>query len=380
MATIKKVRNRDGSYSYRVRVVVGRRTNGSAIQEMRTFSTRREAEVEGAKWEADVARGTNTSGAKITVGEYLNEWLERSARRVRPITLASYRYLVQHCITPTPLAAVRLSKLTPTAVQRWVDALPYAATARKARAVLNIALNEATRLGMLAINPVSRTTPPAHTPRQGSAWTADETRRFLTLAQRDLYTPFWHIAAYLGMRPSEIGGLQWDTVELEAGTLRVARARPTVNGKMFDSDKTKSPSGVRTLALPPALVSVLREHRIRQKERRLLLGERWHEHGLVCTSELGTPLDHRAVQRRFHRLREQAGLERIRVYDLRHTATSLMLDAGADLKAASEALGHSDPRITMKVYRHVRADQRAQAINLLAGALDVPGEPQQPLP
>ena len=46
-----------------------------------------------------------------------------------------------------------------------------------------------------------------------------------------------------------------------------------------------------------------------------------------------------------------------------------MLDAGADLKAASEALGHSDPRITMTVYRHVRADQRAQAFTLLAGSL-----------
>lgn len=46
-----------------------------------------------------------------------------------------------------------------------------------------------------------------------------------------------------------------------------------------------------------------------------------------------------------------------------------MIDAGADLKAASEALGHSDPRITMKVYRHVRGDQRAQALALLANAI-----------
>ncbi|HEY8286848.1 MAG TPA: hypothetical protein VIJ28_20850 [Chloroflexota bacterium] len=44
---------------------------------------------------------------------------------------------------------------------------------------------------------------------------------------------------------------------------------------------------------------------------------------------------------------KQAGVPRIRVYDLRHTTASLMVDAGADLKAASEALRHSDPRITM---------------------------------
>jgi integrase len=51
-----------------------------------------------------------------------------------------------------------------------------------------------------------------------------------------------------------------------------------------------------------------------------------------------------------------------------------MLDAGADLKAASEALGHSDPRIAMKVYRHVRSDQRARALALLADAISEPSE------
>jgi integrase len=59
----------------------------------------------------------------------------------------------------------------------------------------------------------------------------------------------------------------------------------------------------------------------------------------------------------------------MRVYDLRHTATSLMIDSGADLKAASDALGHADPSITMKVYRHVRGEQCAQAVALLADAL-----------
>jgi len=62
-------------------------------------------------------------------------------------------------------------------------------------------------------------------------------------------------------------------------------------------------------------------------------------------------------------------VHRIRIYDLLHTATSLMIDAGADLKAASETLGHSDPRITMRIYRHARGDQRARAINLLADAI-----------
>ncbi len=93
------------------------------------------------------------------------------------------------------------------------------------------------------------------------------------------------------------------------------------------------------------------------------------ECGLVCTTVHGTAVDHRNIRRRFTRLCRLSGVPRVRIYDLRHTATSLMIDAGADLKAASEALGHTDPRITMKVYRHVRGDQRAQAIALLSDAI-----------
>jgi integrase len=288
---------------------------------------------------------------------------------------STYRYLVERCIAPAPLARVPLGKLTPAEVQRWIDKMPHAATARKARTILGIALNEAARLGLVPFNPVERTTPPAHTPKQGTAWSAEDTRRFLTVAASDLYAPFWHLAAYLGLRPSEIAGLRWAAVDLDAATLRVERARPTSGGKMFDSEDTKSPAGKRTLKLSPGLVLRLRTHRTAQKERRLMMGDRLQEHGLMSTSEIGTPLEHRAVQRRFVRLCTAAGVPRIRVYDLRHTATSLMIDAGADLKAASENLGHSDPGITMRVYRHVRADQRDQAMSALAAALDLPEDP-----
>jgi integrase len=290
MSTITKVKLQDGSVRYRARVVVGHRPDGTAIQQRRTYATKREAEVESAKLEADVARGAAGQGAKILIGKYLEEWLERSARRVRPITLHGYRYLVAHCITPAPLARVPLGKLTPAEVQRWIDKMPHAATARKARAVLNIALREAERLGLVTVNPVARTTPPAHTPRQGSAWTADEARRFLSTWADDPYSPFWHLAAYLGMRPSEIAGLRWTALDLDAGSLRVERAHPSACGHTFPTEDVKSPSGKRTLTLPPGLVLRLRTHRTAQKERRLMMGDRWREHGLVCTTEVAPPL------------------------------------------------------------------------------------------
>ena len=111
-----------------------------------------------------------------------------------------------------------------------------------------------------------------------------------------------------------------------------------------------------------------------------IAGDRWKESGPVPTSEVGSAMDHRNTQRRCACLCRRAALTRIRVYDLRHTAASLMVDAGADLKAASEALGHRDPRITMKIYRHVRGDQRARAITLLSEAITRPASKQETPP
>jgi integrase len=377
MATFTDRMKKDGTIIYYAGVVVGYGEDGQPIRVSRSYSSKKERAIAVKAWETEIARGMSGGNAKMTVAEYLDEWLARKARSRRPITVHGYRWLIDRKIKGTALARTSLGRLSPVLVQRWMDEIPHAATARKARAVLNIALNEATKLGHLTINPVARTTAPAHTPNQGHAWSADEARRFLAVADSDPYAPFWHLACYLGMRPSEIAGLKWTSIDLAAGTLRVERARPTVCGRTFDSENTKSDAGRRTYTLPAPLLERLGAHRTYQKELRVAVGARWRDSGLVCTTEIGTAIDHRNVQHRFHRLVAQAGVPDMRVYDLRHTATSLMIDAGADVKAASEALGHSDPRITMKVYRHVRGDQRAQAINLLAGALVTPATPER---
>jgi integrase len=371
MAYLYERPKKDGSIAYYARVVTGYKPDGTPLQESRTYASKKERATAVKAWETEIARGMTGGNAKMILADYLDEWLARKARSAQPITVAGYRWLIGHTMTGTALARTQLGRLTPALVQRWIDDIPHAATAKKARAVLNIALNEATRLGHIAINPVARTTPPAHAPHEGAAWTAEETRRFLAVADTDIYAPFWHIALYLGMRPSEIAGLKWESIDFAAGTLKVERARPTFNGQTFDSERTKSEAGRRTYALPAPLADRLRAHRTYQKELRLAMGPRWRESGLVCTTQVGTPLYACDTGIRFHKLIARAGVPHIRPYDLRHTATSLMIDAGADIKAASEALGHSDPRITMKVYRHVRGDQRAQAINLLAGAITV---------
>jgi len=132
-------------------------------------------------------------------------------------------------------------------------------------------------------------------PAPGASSSAEEARAFLAAAAEDGNSPHWHPALYTGMRPSESEDLRWESLDLEAGTLRGERVRPTAMGRTFPIEATKSASGARTLALPPSMVGLLRPHRARQRESLLLAGAVWGERGLVCCSRVGTPLDHANV-------------------------------------------------------------------------------------
>jgi len=99
------------------------------------------------------------------------------------------------------------------------------------------------------------------------------------------------------------------------------------------------------------------------------VGNAW---GLVFTTTIGTPLDQRNVNRVFAQLSEQARVPRIRIHDLRHTAATLALEAGADLKTVSALLGHSQLSVTADYYTHVSRRLAEDALTrldrLLAGA------------
>ena len=208
--------------------------------------------------------------------------------------------------------------------------------------------------------------------REGRSWTPEQARTFLALARRQSYEPIWTLALRTGMRPSELRALLWTDIDLAGCTIRVQRARPNVSGQDLGAEKPKSKAGTRTIGISAQLAGYLRTLHAAQLERRMLQGPRWEEHGLVCPSTTGTPLGHANVYHRFRLMCAKAGVPLIRLYDLRHSAASIMLEAGADLKATSEVMGHSDPSITQKVYQHTSQYQRDGALALLAHALEDP--------
>ena len=133
----------------------------------------------------------------------------------------------------------------------------------------------------------------------------------------------------------------------------------------------KTSTSRRTVVLPRLAAQHLREHRKRQNAQRLALGEAWREHGLVFASTIGTPIEPRNVNRRWDELRVRAGLDGLRLHDLRHGCATFMLAGGVPSRAIMEVLGHSGISVTMNTYAHVLPALRqeaADAIDELFGA------------
>ena len=107
-------------------------------------------------------------------------------------------------------------------------------------------------------------------------------------------------------------------------------------------------------------MEALLAHRDRQDaERRDALV--WVNPSLVFTTHLGTWLDPRNVYGFWHALCDRADVRRCRPHDLRHTAASVLLMQGADMRTVMEVLGHSRMATTSDLYTHVLAEVKADA-------------------
>lgn len=124
-------------------------------------------------------------------------------------------------------------------------------------------------------------------------------------------------------------------------------------GEYFIAESTKS-SKERTIQLPDVAFAYLKAERIRQEERRLAAGSyRSNPANLVFTNELGEHVKIPTYYNHFKKIAWSIGRPDLRIHDLRHSAATVALAAGADIKSVQQLLGHSSATTTLNIYSHV---------------------------
>lgn len=311
-------------------------------------------------------KGVDVKATKQKVKDYLAWWLaDVVSARCSAKTLRTYSDVVRLHIEPE-LGKYEVGKLTAQHVQSLMRNKERAGLSTRTvghiRGTLRTALNDAVRMGVVDRNVAALTDPPRRETIEREPFTVEEAKALLAATASDRIGALYRLAITLGLRRGELLGLQWRDIDLEAGTLRVARTLGRVGGEIVVKEP-KTDRSRRTLSLGASNVTALRKHKDEQAFERKKAGSLWRETGHVFTTVIGTPIDPDNLTKLFKSQLTAAGLRDQRFHDLRHAAATLMLRDGLPVHEVSAVLGHSQTSTTLNVYSHVLpgANERASA-------------------
>ena len=185
------------------------------------------------------------------------------------------------------------------------------------------------------------------------AWDSDIIKEFITAAEGCRYRDAYTLAAFTGMRRSELAGLKWPDIDTKSGRLRVVRTRQRIYGHGIVEGQPKTHRSRRTVALSPSAVSVLESIKTNQIEMRLKAGPLWQHTDYIFTMENGAPIDPDNLSREFRRIVKEAGLPHGTLHGLRHAYATALLSANVHPAVVQSALGHSSIMLTIDTYSHV---------------------------
>jgi len=325
-----------------------------------TFTSKAHAARYLAMVEADLHRGawTDPKLGRITLAEWSKRW-QATTTNLRPTTRDLYTYLLRRFLLPT-FGKAALSSIDVLAVRAWLATLqaqPLSpSTVAKAYRLLSRILGAAVEAGYLLRNPCTV---------KGAGQERAPEMRFATVAQvaalADAIGPRYRalvlVAAYGGLRWGELVGLRVKRVDLLHGRVTVAEQVSEVNGQLIPGPP-KTEAGRRTVTLPAAAAAALAGHLAEFAEP--------GPEGLVFPAPEGGYLRRSNFRRRWWlQATRVVGVEGLRFHDLRHSAATLALAAGANTRELMERMGHTSSTVALR-YQHVMAGRDAA----IAAALD----------
>lgn len=378
-----------GDRSWSIVLELERGPDGKRKQKWHTVKgTKRDAERELARLVNEFNQGAYVEPHKLTLGEFLENWLENAARmRVSEKTRERYGdYCRKHFIPA--LGHVSLQKLHPMQIQSfYTDALKSgrldgkgglsARTVHHMHRVLNTALEQAVRWQLIIRNPVHAVTPPK--PQYVEIGALDEARIGELLSQlgdNPLYRPVF-LALATGVRRGELLALKWSNLSWNQKTISVREMlEQTRSGLRFKAPKTAK--GRRAIDLPEVAIEVLRQQRAEQREFRVKMGPDYEDNDLIFALPDGCPWPPDRFSTHWAGFCRRNGFKGLRFHDLRHTHATQLLSAGVHPKVVSERLGHAGVGITLDTYSHVLPGiqrEAAERINLgLTRAMSIPSK------
>lgn len=276
--------------------------------------------------------------AALTVGQAIDRYIESKDAVLSPSTIRGYIQLRKN--TFGDIMGVRLSDLTQEQIQRSVNKMARSISPksiRNAHGLLSAALS------VYRPNFTLHTTLPQKKKIEIVIPTNEEIAKLAEAVKGSEFELPFLLAAWMGLRTSEIRGLTWDCVDGDILHIKQALVNGT-DGPVLKS--TKSYSGTRDIRMPPyiqALISSL------PKSGKYVINSYRNE-----------------FYKKLDALCKECGIRHYRFHDLRHYHASVMLALGVPDKYAMARMGHASNNMLKTVYQHTmreKTDEVGTTIN-----------------
>lgn len=342
------------------------------------FLKRKDAEIARDRARNAVHRGTFVVPRTLTVGAYLDDWIEAHSVELKPSTTASYRAKINSYLKPA-IGHEKLQSLSPSRLSVvFKNMREHGGKDRKevsprtiefARAVLRRAMNDAVVDRLVEVNPVTGSKSPKKDGKpQHVTWIGEQAQAFLGASAATRLAPLWQLGLATGMRRGELMALRWQDVDLDKGIVSVERSTAQVGTELVTT--TPKNHERRKVQLDARTAAALRTWKKAQTEERLAWGPAYVDsEGIVFTREDGQRVSPNAVSKAFLRAQAGLGLPRLSFHSMRHTHATVLLRAGVPVRIVAKRLGHKDPSVTLNVYADVIPDDDTSAVDTFSKAV-----------
>ena len=314
--------------------------------------------------------------ADMKVENYLTEWLEGYKGSVTKSTYDSYKmYINVHMIPFFKPMKLKVREITGDEINEYYAHLRAkglkGTTCQRHHALLHLAFKSAMKRRIIPSNPVDQADRPKAQQFIGNYYNAEEIKALIDCTRDDPLHIVIVIAAYYGLRRSEVIGLKWSAIDFGGRTVSIKHKVLQDGTKLTGYDVMKTKSSYRTLPLIPIVEQALLAERERQAEMKKVFGYAYnHDYEeYICVDAVGELIKPNYVTDHFKVILKQNGLRKIRFHDLRHSCASLLLANGVQMKLIQEWLGHSDISTTSNVYSHVDSESKKLSARAIERAL-----------
>lgn len=361
--------------------------NGVRKQHKKTIRTKTKREAEKILREivSSLDNGSYIDPLKITLGEYLETWIEKyKAPYVEPNTTKSIRQHLHH-IYKNDIQHRPLQELTTDHIQTLVNQLVKRGlkprTIQRFRDNLRNGLNAAVELEYINRNPVKAVKIPtvSNDKDQRQIWTDSEIAIYMDYARanRSPLTDAIEIILHTGLRRSEVAGLKWKAVHLDEPNpfLEVINTRHSAQGGGYYEKGPKSASGRRWIYLHRDAVDLLRTIQGSQQLYMIDQPEDWptEPERFVISKPDGTPYAPSYIREKFQETIKALGLPHTTVHNLRHVHATKLAESGYPIERAGYRLGHANSTLTSQIYNHYRHGAGEEPLEGLNGWLKPSG-------